>query len=111
MSRMHKLGTRLGGSASVLEPFPPRPRYAPSHVPNATGTLYVAVATEHGGSAGICVSTQAADRRNDVSTGMRDCADRGRSHLCRPLLREQETRERGLIRHAFWSVFDPNIRS
>jgi hypothetical protein len=82
--------------------------HAPSHVPNATGTLYVALATEHGGSAGICVSTQAADRRCDVSTGTRDCADRGRNQLCRPLLREQETRERGLIRHALWSVFDPH---
>ena len=48
--------------------------HAPSHVPNATGPLYVAVATEHGGSADICVSTQAADRRYDVSAGLHDCA-------------------------------------
>jgi hypothetical protein len=27
MSRMHKLRARLGGSASLLEPFPLRPRY------------------------------------------------------------------------------------
>jgi hypothetical protein len=42
--------------------------HAPSHVPNAAGTLYVAVAAEHGGSAG---TTRAADRRYDVSTGTR----------------------------------------
>jgi hypothetical protein len=68
ISRMQKLRARLGGSASLLEPFPSTAIHAQSHVPNATGTLYVALATEHGASAGICVSTQAADRCCDVST-------------------------------------------
>jgi hypothetical protein len=55
--------------------------HARSHVPNATSTLYVAVAAEHGRSAGICVSTQAAHRRYDLSAGLHDCAD-GSAAIC-----------------------------
>jgi hypothetical protein len=90
---MHKLRARLGSSARLLEPIPPRPRDVRTHVPNATLTLFLAVATEHGDSA-------AEVRRYDVSTGTRDRVDRGRNYLCRPPLREQETRECGLVRHA-----------